>query len=258
MSGPLRLITIGFSHYCEKARWALDRAGLEYREDDHAPLLHWRASLGAGGKRTVPVLVTPSGVLPESNAILRFADEPLPPARRLFPADPEARAEVDALVADFDRGLGPAVRRWLYFHVMQDSQVARELLSCTGPRWERRATRVMFPVMRAVMKRGLKIEPEASERSRQRVESTLAAIDARLADGRRFLVGDRFSAADLTFAALGGILAQPAGLGFPTPASCARIPAIAAAITAMRARPAGRFIARMYAEERPPPRGLQR
>ena len=29
------LITIPISHYCEKARWALDRAGVAYRERAH-------------------------------------------------------------------------------------------------------------------------------------------------------------------------------------------------------------------------------
>ena len=31
----LRLITIPISHYCEKARWALDRAALAFREERH-------------------------------------------------------------------------------------------------------------------------------------------------------------------------------------------------------------------------------
>ena len=50
-AAPLILITIPLSHYCEKARWGLDRVGLQYREQPHAPLL----SRLAGG--TVPVLV---------------------------------------------------------------------------------------------------------------------------------------------------------------------------------------------------------
>ena len=32
------LITISFSHYCEKARWALDRCGIEFRERANLPL----------------------------------------------------------------------------------------------------------------------------------------------------------------------------------------------------------------------------
>ena len=35
-----RLITIGASHYCEKARWAVQRAGLPFREECHPPLFH--------------------------------------------------------------------------------------------------------------------------------------------------------------------------------------------------------------------------
>ena len=36
----LRLITIGASHYCEKARWAVERAGLPFREEFHPPVFH--------------------------------------------------------------------------------------------------------------------------------------------------------------------------------------------------------------------------
>ncbi len=259
MNAPLKLITIGFSHYCEKARWALDRTTLEYREDDHVPIFHWRATLGAGAKRTVPALVVPGRVLKESNEILHYCDEQLAPERRLFPDEAGARAEVEALVADFDRGLGPSVRRWLYFHLLPDRAVALELLTSTGSRWERSLTRGVFPVMRAMMRRGMKVDASGAERSRQRLEAAFDVVDARLADGRRFLVGDRFSAADLTFAALASVLVQPKERGFPVPEAGSRIPAIAAVIAATKERPAGRFIARMYAEERPPTRnGLQR
>ncbi len=256
MNAPLRLITIGFSHYCEKARWALDRTALEYREDHHVPLFHWRASFGAGGKRTVPVLATPGRVLSDSNEILRFADEHLPAERRLFPEDQGQRAEVLALVADFDRGLGPAVRRWLYFHLLPARAAAIEVLTSTGTRWEHRMVRGLFPVMRALMRRGMKVDPAGAERSRQRFEATFDAVDARLADGRRFLVGDRFSAADLTFAALSSVLVGPKELGFPVPESSRELPAIAAVAAAASARPSGAFIRRLYAEERPPARGL--
>ena len=54
----LRLITIPISHYCEKARWALDRAGIAYREERHVQLVHRVAARRAGGGSTVPVLVT--------------------------------------------------------------------------------------------------------------------------------------------------------------------------------------------------------
>src|SRR5215210_2626638 len=55
----LRLVAIPISHYCEKARWVLERAGLAYREEPHVEGLRRIAARLAGGGRTVPVLVTP-------------------------------------------------------------------------------------------------------------------------------------------------------------------------------------------------------
>src|SRR5438270_7830337 len=57
----LRLITIPISHYCEKVRWALERAGMAYREERHVQGVHRLAARRAGGGITVPVLVTPEG-----------------------------------------------------------------------------------------------------------------------------------------------------------------------------------------------------
>ena len=39
MSQSHRLITIGPSHYCEKARWALDFFGVIFSEEPHRPVL---------------------------------------------------------------------------------------------------------------------------------------------------------------------------------------------------------------------------
>ena len=61
----LRLITIPISHYCEKARWALERAGLHYREQRHVQGIHRLAARRAGGGPTVPVLIAPQGVIGE-------------------------------------------------------------------------------------------------------------------------------------------------------------------------------------------------
>ena len=41
------LITICFSHFNEKARWALDRFGVAYRESGYLPLLHMPFALWA-------------------------------------------------------------------------------------------------------------------------------------------------------------------------------------------------------------------
>ena len=76
----LRLITIPISHYCEKARWALERAGIPYREERHVQGVHQFFARRAGGKLTVPVLVTPAGAIGESAEILDWVDRRTPAA----------------------------------------------------------------------------------------------------------------------------------------------------------------------------------
>ena len=66
----LRLVTIPISHYCEKARWALERADMPYREERHIQGVHQVAARRAGGGKTVPVLVTDDGAIGESQEIL--------------------------------------------------------------------------------------------------------------------------------------------------------------------------------------------
>src|SRR5690606_17109207 len=128
-------------------------------------VLHFAANFLAGAHRTVPALVTPRGVLCESTDIVRFADESLPPELRLFPAEPALAAEVAQLVADFDRRLGPATRRAIYWHVFKNGALTRSLLASSGPKWERGAARLLAPLLRRLMGRTLRIEPERSARS---------------------------------------------------------------------------------------------
>ena len=53
-----RLITIPMSHYCEKARWALDRLGLRYVEERHLQVFHYPRTYWFSRGPTVPVLIT--------------------------------------------------------------------------------------------------------------------------------------------------------------------------------------------------------
>nr|WP_293103382.1 glutathione S-transferase N-terminal domain-containing protein [Okeania sp. SIO2F4] len=52
-----RLITIPISHYSEKARWALDRLKITYKEEPHVPVFHRFATMKYDGS-SVPVLAT--------------------------------------------------------------------------------------------------------------------------------------------------------------------------------------------------------
>ena len=244
-----RLVTISVSHYCEKARWALDLAGEPYVEDGHLPMLHWRASFGAGGRRTVPVLVPDDGpVLPDSTDILRWLDA-RHPHLGLFGDTDANRAEIARWEDHFDRKLGPDARRWAYYHLLPNKAVLLDFASQQVPTWERRMMDACYPLAAAMLRRALTVTDAGLARSLVRIQAALDEVGAALADGRRYLVGDRLSAADLTYATLVAPLVAPPE--YPTPLPVDRLPApMSADIARYRATAAGAYALRLYREER--------
>jgi len=246
VASTLRLVTIPSSHYCEKARWALDRAGVPFHEDPHLPLLSWVAARRAGGRRLVPVLATPDGPVVDSTDILAWCDAhgAAPP---LFPSDqPDARALEDEL----DRRLGPATRLIAYAAILPRRDAVAAVFHAT-PAWEGRVVGATYPIVRRLMTRMLRIDAASLARARAIVDEIFATIARRL-DGRRYLAGDRFSAADLTFAALAAPVIAPDEYGGPLPPRDTWGDDFASYVDRMRDTPAGRFALRLYADERAP------
>jgi glutathione S-transferase len=244
------LVTIPISHYCEKARWALERAGVPYVERPHLQVFHRFAVRRAGGGTTAPVLVCGERVLADSADILAWADERAPEERRLYPGEPEAAAEVRALQQDFDESLGPEGRRWMYYELHGHKDVALAY-NCAGiPAWQRRSFPFTYPLVEGIVMRFLDIDEATAAHSEQRVRETFDRVGERLADGRPYLCGEGFTAADLTFAALAAPVLVPDGYGVPLP-SVEELPApMAAVVEELREHAAGAHALRMYREQR--------
>ncbi len=252
MPSDLRLITIPISHYCEKARWALDWAGLRYTEDAHLQVFHYLPVRRAGGRRTVPVLVHPDGVLLSSTDILSFADERCSAERRLLPRQAQERAEVEQLIARFDESLGPAGRLLLYHHLLTEAPQLAPKYGCTGvPAWQRKLLPLAFPLVRLFLQRRLHISHETAEQAHRLCQQSLDYVAVRLKAGLPYLVGDRFSGADLTFAALCAPLLMPPGYGVPLPLVPELPTDFGRIVTSFREHPAGRFALDMYKRHRP-------
>lgn len=247
---PCTLVTIPISHFCEKARWALDRAGVAYVERAHLQVLHVLATRRAGGGRTAPVLVCGETVLADSSDILAYADERGPVDRRLYPGDAEAAAEVRALERGFDERLGPHGRRWLYDRLRGQRALVRRYAPTGVPRWQRLGLPLALGPVTRIIDRRLEITPATVEQSLREVRATFDEVGRLLADRRPFLAGERFTAADLTFAALSSPVTVPPEYGVPLPALDELPPAMADVVRELRATPAGEHALRMYREER--------
>src|SRR5581483_4341078 len=157
-TGPamLRLVTIPISHYCEKARWALQRAGLSYREEPHVQGLHRIYARRAGGGKTVPVLLTPEGPIGESEQILEWVDARTEAPRRLFGEGSE-RERALALSRRLDERLGPHGRRLIYVRMFEQPEVMLRFNDQGVPGWEDRFLRLTLPFAERFIARVLEI-----------------------------------------------------------------------------------------------------
>jgi glutathione S-transferase len=243
----LRLITIPISHYCEKARWALQRAGIAYREEPHVQGLHRWYARRAGGGLTVPVLVTPEGTIGESEQILEWADARTEHSQRLFGEGAE-RERVRELSRRLDERLGPHGRRLIYVRMFEQRELLLRYNDEGVPRWEDRALRLGLPVAQHFIARVLEITPGVEHEDERVVFAEFDWVAEQLADGRPYLLGDRFTAADLTFAALAAPVVLPPVYGVPLPPLESLDASTTALVERGRAHPAGEFALRLYAE----------
>lgn len=245
------LVTIPISHYCEKARWALDRAGIAYQERRHLPGIHRVAVKRAGGRQTAPVLVCDDGtVVDESSDIIVYAHNRAPAGRGMIPADPALAAEACALADDFDERLGPATRLWVYHQMFDHPDLAQVSMTDGVPAWQRHAFRYGNKALAFGVGRFLNVNNENAVTAERTFRAIYDDVDTRLADGRRYLAGDTFSIADLTFAALSAPLIGPPEYGVRLPAVAQLPPGMRPTVEELRETRAGRHALRMFATER--------
>ena len=245
---PAVLITMPHSHYSEKARWALDWLSLPYREEPHAPLWHRLATIRVGG-RSVPVLVHGARRFTDSTEIMVYADSCCG-GDQLYPRGSALRSAVDTLEERFDKDLGPHTRRWAYAQLLSDRRVLVQIMSRGVPRFEARLLPVIIPGVLRLVRSSLSITPESARRSIERVRDIFKEVGERLGNGRRFLVGDRFTAADLTFAALAAPVLFPPGYRGACPALDDMPAEMRDEILRLRDTEAGRFALRLFSQER--------
>ena len=254
MPTKFRLITIPVSHYVEKVRWALDYLKIPFQESPQMPPFH-RGAVQKYGVTTVPVLVADSLAEPlrmrivktDSTDILRYLDTLYP--GKLYPPDlalQELSTELETL---FNLTLGVSTRCWGYSYIL-----TRELLyprwTLGVPFWQKLLFPIIFPKVEPIIRENFKITATSATESYQEIIGVFDRVNEVLSDGRKYLLGDRFSAIDITFAALAVPILQPAEQYTPSTSLDLLPTQMQADIRNCRSTPAGEFGLRLYRENR--------
>ena len=229
----MRLYVMKISHYCERARWGLDHAGIPYAEEAWAPALHVPLARRIAGKTCLPILVTGDRVVQGSDAILTWAG--------LTDGDAAIEHRFESVVA-------PLVREYVYAGTLHapDSGIREVLLDGVSPR-QAALGRAGWPVIRRMMARHMSIEPKRLPELERRIEAELDWADALVANGAPLGRG-AFGRNAITAASILAPLARPDAL--PLYGRVRFAPDIERALGRWRARAILRWTLDAYARHR--------
>ena len=205
------------SHYCEKVRWALDHKQVDYRIVNLLPGFHIFSTRRLAAQTSVPILRHGAQVIQGSSAIISYLDETVP-RYPLTPEESSLKAEALAWEEYIDEGIGTHVRRICYATLLDYPELVIPLYTEHGPWYGKYLLPPLFPLLRHKMRRMMDINPPATQHSQQQLSAALDKLRDHLGE-HRFLVGNRFSRADLALAALLAPLFKPARYGINWPAS---------------------------------------
>lgn len=196
------------SHYVEKVRWALDYKGVPHVRRTLLPGLHlMKAKRLTGDTSTTPVLTIDGRSIGDSTRIIAAIEErwPQPP---LYPENVAQRRRALELEQFFDEQVGPHIRRAFYYELLPHPELVVPLFTRGQPAARRALLRAGFPILRVAMRHRFQISPEAAANSRAKIAAAIDRLEREISPGG-YLVGDSFTVADLTAAALLYGVARP-------------------------------------------------
>ncbi|MEM7361036.1 MAG: glutathione S-transferase [Pseudomonadota bacterium] len=246
MSAKLYIFAI--SHYCEKARWALDYLQIDYELVFLAPGLHIATARKFGLKASsVPFLDTGQEIIQGSAKIIDWAEEYSRSDYTLIPGDSEETSR--EIEKRLDKVSGVHVRRMFYSEALvEHSSTVKVIFTKDLPTLQKFSISVVWPFIRKLMIKAMDLGREQGEESQKIIDNELRWLDSLLADGRPYLVGEQFSRADLTACALYARTARPKE--HPAAASMLAPPRLAQTQSEWDSRPSLKWIRKTYSQDR--------
>lgn len=197
-------------------RWALDLKGIPHTREALVPGLHIPRVRFLTGQNKVPVLILDGEALAGSAQIIDELERRWPqPA--LYPSDAKLRERALELQAHFDEEVAPDLRK-LFWSCYFDHPAECARLAADGfGRAMYLVFRGMYPVFQPAFRRNMGASRSEIERARTRLGEHFDRLEREIGQSG-YLVGEAFSVADLTAAAVFTAILRPNGFSYPLPA----------------------------------------
>ena len=241
----VELFQFRYSPYNEKVRWALDLKHVTHRRIDLLPGPHMRQVRRLSGQTATPVLTIDGRTVAGSSAILHELDRlhPVPPLKMTDP-------EVAAIESLFDSDFGPRIRRKVLSILLGDLGYFSRLFGEGQPPAKRAMYRIVLPLAQDLVRRGNGIcGPASIEDGERAVQEGLTYVAER-ARATGYLVGDTFTAADLTAASILATVVNPPNSTMARPEPMP--PSFAEWLGSVQAHPGAAWVRTIYARHRSP------
>jgi glutathione S-transferase len=246
VSEPPRLLHFRVSHFNEKVRWVLDWKRIPHRRVRLTPGFHLMRVRRLTGQNKVPVLIADGQRLADSTKIIAALEQqqPEPP---LYPADPEARARALAIEDHYDEQVAPDLRRIFWSYYLPSWGASTRLITSGAGLPAKVLVKTLFPLMRPVFRRNMGATKAGIAEARGRLAGHLDRLESEIGPSG-YLVGDAFSVADLSAAAIMSAIVRPPQFPYPLPEP--RPQAFVDLQGSLAERPAWRWVLDMYARHR--------
>jgi glutathione S-transferase len=240
------LYIFAISHYCEKARWALDRCGITYQPCFVTPGLNRRIAKKLGASSgSLPFMKAGLEVIVGSGAIIDWAEQNRAAGRASLAGDHPGL--VRSIEKRLDDVLGGHVRCFYYSDaLLNDPAAVRPIFTRDLSLIPRVALTLGWSQIVPRMIKLMNLGPQQGQASRDMILKEMDWLDGLLADGHRFLTGDRLTRADITAASMLAPFVLPEE--HPVYTRIKLPAALAATVATWQERPVMKWVKQVYAD----------
>lgn len=194
------LYQFDYSPYCRKVRHILDYKKLPYKIVELMPMVHASYTRRVSGQPKVPYIRHKGQIIADSSMIALYLEE-IQPEPALLPADPQQREQVLLLEDWLDESLQAALGKLTYLTLYLNPEIAISNPSLnTGVELIDRYKDKIVPLMLGRTLRKNKLSPSDLPKLKARAHEVLERLSGQL-KGRKYLVGEQLSLADLALVA---------------------------------------------------------